>query len=392
MKNTIKTEDQYLIPFFNKTQISIERGEGVYVWDEGGKKYIDLTSGWGVTSIGHSNPVITKALVEQSSRILQSPNAGLTYSPVRAEFLKTLSTILPKSLNRIFFAGSGAEANDAAMKLARKISGRKNIISMFGSFHGRTIGTVSATAQEVHQSKFSPLMPNHQYVPYNDISSVKKVLNKDCAAVIVEPMQGEGGVVVPYDDYLQKLSKLCKENGTFLIVDEVQTGFYRTGKAFASQEVKSDFLTMAKGIAGGFPFASFAVSNNVSQLIEKGDHGGTYCGNPLGCSVANATIKFMLDTKIWENVFEVGDFIKSAFENWKNKYSNKIVDVRGKGLLMAIEFKDNLAEKIGKITLEKGVFLNINKGKNIRIFPALNITKNQMKQAIDILENIVKKV
>lgn len=386
MRSTIDKEDKGLIPFFKKTPISIKEGDGVFVWDENGKRYIDLTSGWGVTSIGHSNRAIVKALLTQGSKIIQNPNSGLTYSPARAKLLDVLLPILPKNLTRLFFANSGAEANDASMKLARKITQKRNIVSMSGSFHGRTIGSVSATAQDAHQKKFNPLVPNHLYIPFDNIPALKSVIKNDIAAVIVEPIQGEGGVNIPAKNYLKHVSTICKENGVLLIVDEVQTGFYRTGKAFCSQDIEADFLTMAKGIAGGFPFGGFAVSQAIASQIELGDHGGTYCGNPLGCAVACAVVDFMVKNSIWQNVEKTGNFAKATIKSWQKKYPKKIVSTRGEGLLLAVEFEDGLVDKIQERALENGLIINVNKGKNIRIFPALTITHDEMKVALEILE------
>lgn len=209
--NTFQIEDKHYASFANKKQISIEKGEGVYVYDEEGKKYIDLTSGWGVTSIGHANPVITEALLDQSKKIIQNPNSGATYSPSRSRLISLMQEILPENLTRVFFVNSGAEANDAAIKLARKATGKLNIISTEKSFHGRTISTVSATGQNSHRSRFNPLIPNHTFVPYNDIEAIKKVIRNDVAAIIVEPIQGEGGINLPDQDYLKNLSYLCKK-------------------------------------------------------------------------------------------------------------------------------------------------------------------------------------
>ena len=252
---TISVENAHMPAFFAKTPISIERGQGVYVWDEEGNKYLDLTSGWGVTCIGHAHPVIQAALAEQSARIIQSPNSGLVYSPIRSRLLSLLMDVLPENLTRVFFTNSGAEANDAAIKLARKFTGRSDVVSTERSFHGRTISTVSATGQAKHRDKFKPLMPGYRFIPYNDIDALQRTLDGDVAAVIVEPIQGEGGVRVPSAGYLENVSNLCKTNGTLLIVDEIQTGFGRTGPMFAigATKAKTDFLTMAKGIAGGFP-------------------------------------------------------------------------------------------------------------------------------------------
>ena len=210
--DTFQVEDTHYASFANKTKISIEKGEGVYAYDEEGKKYIDFTAGWGVTSIGHANPVIIDALLEQGQKIIQNPNSGATYSPARSKLISLMHEILPENLTRIFFANSGAEANDAAIKLARKATGKLNIISTVNSFHGRTISTVSATGQDSHRDRFNPLIPNHIFVPYNDIMAIEKVIGDDVAAVIVEPIQGEGGVNVPDQEYLKKLSDLCTKN------------------------------------------------------------------------------------------------------------------------------------------------------------------------------------
>ena len=297
---TIAVENAHMPPFFAKTPISIERGEGVWVWDEDGRRYLDLTAGWGVTSIGHAHPVIVRALAEQGARIIQNPDSGLTYSPARARLLQLLAGILPPGLTRVFFTNSGAEANDAAVKLARKATGRTDVIATDGSFHGRTISMVSATGQAKHRDKFRPLMPGYRFVPFGSVDAVAAELDGDVAALIVEPVQGEGGVRIPEPGYLGELSRLCRANGSLLIVDEVQTGFCRTGPLFATAAAgaEADLLTMAKGIAGGFPLGAFAMTEGVAGRLEAGDHGGTYCGNPLACAVAEAVIRLLIDEDV----------------------------------------------------------------------------------------------
>lgn len=388
ISDTFQIEDKHYASFANKTKISIEKGEGVYVYDENGKKYIDFTAGWGVTSIGHANPVITDALLDQSKKIIQNPNSGATYSPARSKLILLMQEILPSNLTRVFFASSGAEANDAAIKLARKATGKLNIISTEKSFHGRTISTVSATGQNTHRDKFNPLIPNHIFVPYNDIPAVEEVIGNDVAAVIVEPIQGEGGINIPCPDYLENLSSLCKKNDVLLIVDEIQTGFCRTGSMFASDNVEVDILTMAKGIAGGFPFGAFAVTEEIQDKLEKGDHGGTYCGNPLGCAVAHAVIKYMLDNRICENVQEIGKFTMSELKELKSEYQSIIKDVRGKGLLIAVELADDdITSSLNSKCLDNGLMLNVTQGNIIRMFPALNISKEEMKKGLKIFKS-----
>lgn len=394
-KETFDIEDRYLAPFFVKQKVSVEKGEGIYVWDEEGKRYIDFTSGWGVTCIGHANPVITDALIDQGRKIIQNPNSGLTYSPVRACLLSLLAEILPSNLTRVFFTNSGAEANDAAIKLARKVTGRPEIISTYQSFHGRTISTASATGQAKHRDRYSPLMPNYRFVPYNDPKALESFLDKNVAAVILEPIQGEGGVLMPSEGYLTDVDKLCKKNGSLLIMDEIQTGFFRTGPAFitGSYGIKVDFLTMAKGIAGGFPFGAFAMSEPVAKKLDLGDHGGTYCGNPLGCAVAYAVIKYLIDNNISGNVEELGRFAMERMSLWQKIYGNAIVDIRGKGLLVIVEFRsEDIATRVKNECLARGLFLAQTQDTGIRIFPALNIKQDELEEGLLILEDSISSV
>jgi acetylornithine/N-succinyldiaminopimelate aminotransferase len=393
---TIAIEDLHMPPFAKKMPIAIERGEGVYVWDQTGKQYLDFTAGWGVTCIGHANPVITEALLQQSQKIIQNPNSGATYSPARARLLELLTTqILPANLTRVFFSNSGAEANDAAIKLARKVSGRQDVISTERSFHGRTISTASATGQAAHRDKFRPLMPNYKFVPYNNLEAMEKAIDAQVAAVILEPIQGEGGVIVPSDGYLEGVSALCCQHGVLLIVDEIQTGFYRTGPAFAITplKLKADFLTMAKGLAGGFPFGAFAMSEEVAQKIEEGDHGGTYCGNPLGCAVSYSVVNYLLEHDIESHVQTVGASILTKLQQWQRQYPPLIVDVRGRGLLLALEFHDKkIAAQVYDQSLNAGLLLNLKHGTILRLFPALTITREEAEEGLRILHKAIESV
>lgn len=390
---TIATEDKYAPPFFTRIPVSIERGAGVYAWDEEGNRFIDFTSGWGVTCLGHAHPAIINALLEQGRKLLQSPNAGLTYSPIRAHLMLLLGKILPPPLTRVFFSNSGAEANDAAIKLARKVTGRLDVIAMELSFHGRTISTASATGQAKHREKFNPLMPNYRFVPYDDLPAMQGAISNNVAAVILEPVQGEGGVKIPAADYLAKVSRLCKENGTLLIVDEIQTGFCRTGPMFAidSLNVEADFLTMAKGIAGGFPFGAFAMSEAVAAKLEPGDHGGTYCGNPLGCAVASAVIQHLLDHDISTHVASMGDFALKRLRAWMHTYPALITDVRGRGLLLLLEFRDEkTAGSIADACFKKRLFVRQTQGNMIRVFPALNILQEELEEGLGLLGEAIE--
>lgn len=392
-EKTIEIEDRYMPPFFKKIPVSIDRGEGVYVWDEEGRRYLDFTAGWGVTCLGHAHPAITEALLEQSRKIIQSPNSGLTYSPVRARLLSLMRRILPSNLTRIFFSNSGAEANDAAIKLARKVTERMDVISTHQSFHGRTISTASATGQARHREKFNPLMPNYRFISFDDLRALEQALDAEVAAVILEPIQGEGGVQVPSDQYLSQVSRLCRANGSLLIIDEVQTGFCRCGPMFAitPSKIQADFLTMAKGIAGGFPFGAFALTEEVASRLEAGDHGGTFCGNPLGCAVACAVIGYLLDHNISDHVIEMGAFALDRLKEWRRDYPERIADVRGKGLLLAVEFGDEAtAAKISDRCLAGGLFVRQTQGKMIRIFPSLTIKREELEEGLTIIRKAIE--
>ena len=392
MNETITIEDKHMPGFFRKIPISIDHGRGVFVWDENGSRYLDFTSGWGVTCIGHGHDVIVDALTEQGNKIMQNPNSGLTYSPARARLLKLLMKILPSGLTRVFFTNSGAEANDAAIKLARKATGRPDVISTHQSFHGRTISTASATGQAKHREKFNPLMPNYRFVTYNSLSEMEAALDDNVAAVILEPIQGEGGINMPSEDYLTGVRAMCKEKGALLIIDEVQTGFLRTGPFFLSgaRGATPDILTMAKGIAGGFPFGAFAMTEEVNTLLEPGDHGGTYCGNPLGCAVSGAVIEYLMENRIWENVEKMGKYAVEKLDMLKRKYPGIIKEIRGKGLLLVMEVGDEkTAADIVDKCLSNGLILNMIQGRLIRVIPALNITKEELDEGLTILDNVI---
>jgi acetylornithine/N-succinyldiaminopimelate aminotransferase len=392
---TISVEDAHMPPFFAKTPISIARGEGVWVWDEEGRRYLDLTAGWGVTSIGHAHPAILRALGEQGARIIQNPDSGLTYAPARARLLEVLAGILPAGLTRVFFTNSGAEANDAAVKLARKATGRTEVIATDGSFHGRTISMVSATGQARHRDRFRPQMPGFSFVPYGRADAVEAALDGGVAAVIVEPVQGEGGVRVPPPDYLRELSRLCRANGSLLLVDEVQTGFCRTGPLFATAAAgaEADILTRAKGIAGGFPLGAFAMTDAVASRLEAGDHGGTYCGNPLACAVAEAVIRQLIDEGIETHVGRLGAEALARMGAWSERFPRAVVEVRGVGLLLLAEFeREETAAAVAAECLRRGVFVRQTQGNGIRVFPALTITREELDEGLTLVEESIAAV
>jgi acetylornithine/N-succinyldiaminopimelate aminotransferase len=266
------------------------------------------------------------------------------------------------------------------------------VVSSASSFHGRTISTASATGQSKHREKFDPLMPNYRFVPFNDLDALAKEMDEEVAAVILEPIQGEGGVNLPSADYLPGVSELCTQNGSCLIIDEVQTGFCRTGPMFAVQDlgIQIDFFTMAKGIAGGFPFGAFATTEAVSEKLESGDHGGTYCGNPLGCAVAHAVIRHLIEEKMHEKVERVGGHILGVLQEWHRQNPDRISGVRGRGLLLAIVFSDtDTTDRVHLECLKRGLIVNVTQGNIIRLIPALNITVDQADEGLTLLKGAI---
>jgi acetylornithine/N-succinyldiaminopimelate aminotransferase len=389
--SSIEIEDRLGITFCNRQSIAIECGEGCVVWDEDGNEYLDFTSGWGVTCLGHSHPLITDAIIKQAQKIIQNPNSGFTYSPSRAKLLETLSGVLPENLAKIYFANSGAEANDAAIKLARKITGKSKIVSTLGSFHGRTFNTLSVSGGRDNAEQFLPALEGNCFVPFGDFPALNAAIDEKTAAVILEPIQGEGGVRIPGDEYFASVALLCKERGVLLIIDEIQTGFCRTGKFFAIEHAQAriapDIMTMGKGIAGGFPFAAFAVSRDVDRQLSKGDHGGTFCGNPLACAVATAVVNHLQAENIADKVAKSGELLIDGLHKLRKKYPNLIGPIRGKGLLCAFELdSDHLVTKVTEAALRRGLLVTPTRNRVIRLIPALIVTKDEIARGLRLLE------
>jgi acetylornithine/N-succinyldiaminopimelate aminotransferase len=390
--NCIDIEDRHGIQFCHRQRVVIERGRGSLVWDTHGARYLDFTSGWGVTCLGHAHPVIVDALYRQSSKVIQNPNSGFTYSSARAELLALLSPLLPGSLARLFFSSSGAEANDAAIKLARKVTGKARVVSAAGAFHGRTLSTLSVSGGAANVQRFPPQFPYTEFVEFGRTAAIEHALDSDdVAAVIVEPIQGEGGVRIPPPEYLSEVSILCRNNGVLLIVDEIQTGFGRTGELFALQHapavVQPDFLTLGKGIAGGFPFAALAVTDGIAERIEQGDHGGTYCGNPLGCAVSTAVIDYLLEHDVISEVQRKGRLLLAGLHSLARRYPRFIADTRGLGLLTAIELTDD--QLVADLTLaceQRGLLVTPTRNAIIRLIPDLLVSDGHIEEALSTLD------
>jgi len=395
--SSIEIEDRLGITFCNRQAIAIERGEGCVVWDEDGKEYLDFTSGWGVTCLGHSHPLITAAIVKQAQKIIQNPNSGFTYSPSRAKLLETLSGVLPDNLAKIYFVNSGAEANDAAIKLARKITGKSRIVSTLASFHGRTFNTLSVSGGRDSAEQFLPALEGNSFVPFGDFPALNAAIDDKTAAVILEPIQGEGGVRIPNDEYFASVALLCRVRGVLLIIDEIQTGFCRTGKFFAIEHsqtsIAPDIMTMGKGIAGGFPFAAFAVSASVDRQLTKGDHGGTFCGNPLACAVAAAVVDHLRAENMADKVARSGKLMIDGLHKLRDKYPRLIGPIRGKGLLCAFELgSDHMVTKVTEAALNRGLLVTPTRNRIIRLIPALIVTQGEIARGLELLESALASV
>jgi acetylornithine/N-succinyldiaminopimelate aminotransferase len=373
-KEIIEMDSKYVMHTYGRQPIALVKGKESTVWDADGKSYIDCVAGIAVNNVGHANPKVAEAICNQAKKLIHTSN--LYYLEGQVTLAKLLSEVSPHQ--KAFFCNSGAEANEGAIKLARKHTGKSDIITMNNSFHGRTITTITATGQEKYQKGFGPLTPGFKHVPFNDIAAVSNSIDNKTAAVLVEPIQGEGGVIVPSKNYLKDLKKLCDDNNILLIFDEVQTGFGRTGEMFASHtfDVTPDISTLAKAIAGGFPMGAIMASNDIGETFQPGDHAATFGGSPLACAAAIASINVILDEKLLEKSKENGAYFMKKLKNLKENY-NTIEDVRGKGLMIGMELDQDCGKMVDDLR-EKGIIVNCAAGNVLRFVPPLVISKNQL--------------
>jgi acetylornithine/N-succinyldiaminopimelate aminotransferase len=386
-KEIMDMDSEYVMHTYGRQPIALVKGEGSVVWDAEGKSYIDCVAGIAVNNVGHANPKVVEAICNQAKRLIHTSN--LYYTEEQATLAKLLAEVSPHE--KAFFCNSGAEANEGAIKLARKHTGKGEIIAMKNSFHGRTITTITATGQTKYQKGFGPLTPGFKHVPYCDVEAVANTIGPQTAAVLVEPVQGEGGVIVPPIDYLKNLKEVCQDNNVLLIFDEVQTGFGRTGEMFASQSfgVTPDITTLAKAIAGGFPMGAVMGTKEVGETFEPGDHAATFGGSPLACAAAKASIKFILSEKLLDKSKENGTYFMNKLD--KIKEGNSIVeDVRGMGLMIGMELGVECG-KLVDILRKKGVIVNCAAGNVLRFVPPLVISKGQIDTVTCVLEDALSK-
>lgn len=392
-QQVINKAEQYYMPVFSRYNIVLSHGEGPYVYDKEGKKYLDFLAGIAVNLLGHAHPKLVAAIAEQAGKLIHCSN--IYYTQVQTTLITELAKV--SGLDKVFIANSGAEANEGAIKLARKYGktlnpDRTGIISANHCFHGRTLATLTATAQPKYQAGYEPLPGDFSYVDYNDIEALRQATSEKTCAILLEPIQGEGGINMPDENYLQQVRQLCDETGALLILDEIQTGMGRTGTMFAYEQygIVPDIVTLAKGLGGGVPIGAFIASNKVAAAFHSGDHGSTFGGNPLVCAAANAVLTEIQEAGLLANAKETGAYLLGELGKLKEKYPGLITQVRGKGLMvgaqLTIEGRD-----IVNSCLAAGVIINCTAGNVLRFVPPLIIKPAHVDEMIHVLDAVLAK-
>jgi len=385
--DTINFENRLMANVFAKRPVVIVRGKGALVWDINGKEYVDCMGSYGVALLGHSHPKVVEAICKQAETLI-SCHASL-YNNKRTEFLQKLMSITPKGLNKAFLSNSGAEAVECAIKLARKFTGKPEIIAVMGGFHGKTMGALSATWDKKYRDPFQPLVPEFKHVPPGNLEKLREAVTDKTAAVLLEPIRGEGGIRVPPADFLPGVRELCDEKKVLLMLDEVQTSFGRTGKLFACEHwgVTPDVMCLAKPFAGGLPIGITVAKEQVMSSLTVGEHSTTFSGSPLVCAAACAAIDVLVKDKLADRAASLGGYFKTKLEGLQAKY--KIVkEVRGLGLMLGMELRYDVRNIILK-TMDKGVLI-LDAGRNVlRFLPPLVIEKEQIDKAVAVLDEVI---
>ena len=395
MKKTVQITDKNIFQTYSRYPVVLVRGKGSKLWDAQGNEYLDFLSGIAVCNLGHCHPAVVRAAQAQLGRLIHVSN--FFYTEPQAE----LSELLTRHsfADRVFFCNSGAEANESALKLARKYSqdrGHKKrfeVITMHDSFHGRTFATLSATAQKKFHKGFEPLLPGFRYVPFNDIAALKRAVTPHTCAVLLEPIQGEGGVNIPDASYLKKVRQLCDEHGLLLIFDEVQVGMGRTGKLFAHEHyrVKPDIMTLAKALAGGLPAGAMLARKHIAESFTPGTHASTFGGNPVAMAAGAAVMKTLLQGDVLNNCRMMGSYFMNGLMALKKRYPAIIKEVRGKGLIIGMELNRE-GKEIVRQCLRQGIIINCTMDKILRFVPPLIISRREIDRCLSVLESIFKKL
>ncbi len=374
--NVREAEDRLEVGVYPKREITIVRGEGASLWDDAGREYVDCVGGQGSANLGHCNPYVVEAIEKQARTLLNCPE--IFYNDSRATLLKKLVEVAPTGMNRVFLCNSGTEAVEGAIKFARLLTGKTDVIATVRGFHGRSMGALSATWEKHYREPFLPLIPGFSHVPYNNIEAIEKAITAQTAAILIEPIQGEGGVRPPSDDYLAALRELCTRTGVLLIMDEIQTGFCRTGRWWGADHagVKGDIMTVAKSIAGGIPMGAVLIDERFGPL-EKSSHGSTFGGNPLTAAAGTAAIRYMQDYRLADRAAELGEYFMDQLRPLAEQEKTIVREVRGRGLIIGLELKQKVVPYLRSL-MERGV-LALPAGSNVlRLLPPLVISKDQI--------------
>ena len=393
MSHWQELEHKYFMQTVERLPVTLVKGQGARVWDDDGREYLDFVGGWACDSLGHCHPVVVEAVAAQVQMLIQASNQFYTIPQIRlAELL-----VQNSCLDKVFFCNSGAEANEGAVKLARRygklyLNGAYEIITTTNSFHGRTLAMVAATGQAKFQQPYLPLPAGFVNVEYNNVEAIKAATSNQTCAVMLEPVQGEGGVNLPSDNYLTAVWRWCDQRGILLILDEIQTGVGRIGTLFAYEQygIEPDIMTLAKGLASGIPIGAI-LAKEKADVFAPGEHGSTFGGNPVVCAAGYATLKFIIDNDVAGNAKRVGHYFASGLERLKQKFQF-ITDVRGRGLLLAMEFNSDIAQSLVKACLDRGLLVNQLKPNALRFMPPLIIGNGEVDEALGILDKALSTI
>jgi len=381
------SEDQYLGNLYQRFPVTIEKGLGSHVWDTDNNDYIDCMGGYGVALVGHRNERVVNAIKSQIDKVITVHSSY--YNKTREEFLQALIAVAPPGLSQVHLNNSGSESIEAAIKFARKFTGKKKMVAMKGSYHGKSMGALSLTFNPKYRESFQPLVEKVLFSPYGDIDGLRTVVDKDTAFVILEPIQGESGIHVPPEGFLQDVRKLCDENDSLLVFDEIQSGLGRTGRMWASEHWKTipDIMCLAKGIAGGVPMGVTLVKPDILSVMKKGEHSSTFGGNPLACAAGTATLQALTQDGLIENAKNMGEKFFRGLNDLKSKH--KIIrEVRGRGLMIGVELKFDVKDILME-GIKKGLLL-LYSGRNIlRLLPPLVISDEDVTKSLQILDELL---
>ena len=391
MMHEVENEESFVGNLYQRFPINITKGKGCKVWDISGKEYLDCMGGYGVALVGHCNDRVVKAITNQTQNLITCHMS--VYNDVRIDFLKKFSKIAPTNLQKTFFTNSGTESVEASLKFSRKYTSKPGVLALNGGYHGKTFGSLSVTYNEKYRKSFLPLLDNMQFIAYSESDTIPEIVtksNKKIGTVIVEPIQGETGIIMPPVGFLKKIRNICNENGLVLIFDEIQSGLGRTGKMWAGQhwDVEPDIMCLAKGIAGGIPMGLTMMRSEILDCLKVGEHSSTFAGNPLACAAGSATIDSIIEDELVSNSEKMGRIFKSGLLEIKEKY--KIVrDVRGLGMMLGVEMRFDVKD-ILLDGIKNGILL-LYSGRNIlRLLPPIVMKEEEVNKSLELIDKLIQ--